>query len=94
MMRKAGWEGKEGEELVGSKAREKSEVLGELLRDGAHALLVVVGVGGHIGCELEMVKECADDGQDSISTQRHTRSFSKPSWILSRRSGQRNTPTA
>lgn len=35
-MREAGWEGREGEELVGSKRRERSEVLGELLRDGAY----------------------------------------------------------
>jgi len=44
-MRKAGWEGREGEELVGSKARERSEVLRELLRDGAYALLVCWGGG-------------------------------------------------
>lgn len=39
MMKAAGWEGNR-EELVGSKMRERSEVLGDLLRDGAYALLV------------------------------------------------------
>ena len=34
MMKKAGWDGKEGEVLVGSKKRERSGVLGELLKDG------------------------------------------------------------
>ena len=37
-MRKAGWEGKEGEKLIGSKSRAKSEELGELLRDGTLTL--------------------------------------------------------
>lgn len=36
MMKIAGWEGKKGEVLVGSKRRERSDVLGELLRDGLH----------------------------------------------------------
>jgi len=45
MMRKAGWEGKEGEELVGSKKRERSEVLGELLQDGAYGPFGVFGEG-------------------------------------------------
>lgn len=34
MMKKAGWEGKEGEVLVGSKKREKSQALEEMLVDG------------------------------------------------------------
>lgn len=34
MMKKAGWEGKEGEILVGSKKREKSQALEEMLVDG------------------------------------------------------------
>jgi hypothetical protein len=45
MMRKAGWEGKEGEELIGSKKRERSEVLGELLSDGVYVLFGVFGEG-------------------------------------------------
>ncbi|KAL8796389.1 MAG: hypothetical protein Q9195_001296 [Heterodermia aff. obscurata] len=36
MMEKAGWEGKDGEVLVGSRKRERSEVLGEMLHDGLH----------------------------------------------------------
>ncbi|KAG6989003.1 hypothetical protein G7Y79_00066g095210 [Physcia stellaris] len=36
MMKKAGWEGKEGEVLVGSKKREKSQALEEMLVDGLH----------------------------------------------------------
>ena len=34
VMKKAGWMGKDGEVLVGSKKRERSEVLGEMLHDG------------------------------------------------------------
>lgn len=34
VMKKAGWKGKDGEVLVGSRKRERSEVLGEMLHDG------------------------------------------------------------
>lgn len=34
MMKKAGWKGNAGEVLVGSRKRERSEVLGEMLLDG------------------------------------------------------------
>jgi len=40
-----GWLGKEGEELIGSKKRERSEVLGELLSDGVYVLFGVFGEG-------------------------------------------------
>lgn len=41
MMEKAGWEGKHGEVLVGSKKRKKSKMLGEMLCDGEWSFEVV-----------------------------------------------------
>lgn len=56
MMKKAGWEGKEGEELVGCKKRERSKVLNDLLSDGLlkHTHSLTSRVGGGMGKIVSM----------------------------------------